>query len=197
MHHGQGKWYPGEELPRWAWSAYWRKDGKAIWQNPDLFADPAASGSDTAEDAKALLSEIAKGLGIDDNLCFAAYEDPWYYSWRERRLPSNVDPLKSNLDDPRERERLTKVFRQGLGNAVGQVLPSALIKWMGAGAAVAGSCARNTVSSCPAIPHSVFACPSTARRGRFPKTTCRCGIPIQAPPPRRRSPRKKNLAREK
>ena len=61
---------------------------------------------------------------------FPAYEDPFYYAWRERRLPSNVDPLKNNLDDPLERKRLTKIFTQGLNTVVGHVLPLA---WTGSG----------------------------------------------------------------
>ena len=53
------------------------------------------------------------------------YEDAWHYLWKERRLPVNVDPLRSNLEDPEERARLARLFEQGLGKAVGYALPLA------------------------------------------------------------------------
>jgi uncharacterized protein (DUF2126 family) len=43
-----------------------------------------------------------------------AYEDTFYYLWKERRLPVNVDPLDSKLEDPVERSAWP-VFRGRLG----------------------------------------------------------------------------------
>ena len=123
LHYGQGKWYPGEQLPRWALSLFWRADGQPVWHNPALFADENAPAHYTAPDAKRFIETLAGELGLVTSHIAPGYEDAFYYLWRERQLPVNVDPLQSRLDEPTERARLARVFSQGLNEVVGYVLP--------------------------------------------------------------------------
>ncbi len=125
LHHGQGKWYPGEQLPRWALGCFFRKDGVAVWQDPKLIAQESAPPGHKIEQAEIFVKHLIEVLGLKKNGLMPAYEDAWYYMWRERRLPENVDPLKSKLADPIERARLAKVFRQDWAAWVGYVLPLA------------------------------------------------------------------------
>jgi len=125
LHIGQGKWYPGEQLPRWALSLYWRTDGEPCWQDHTLFADERQPGSYTAEDAQRFLAHLTGKLGLDTKFIQPGYEDTWYYLWRERRLPVNVDPFDARLDDEMERVRLRRVFDSGLASVTGYVLPLA------------------------------------------------------------------------
>ena len=123
MHFGQGKWYPGEQLPRWSLNCFWRKDGEPIWNSPALYADEGKNYGVTAEQAGNFLKRVAQRLGMTDEYVFPAFEDVYYYLWRERRLPGNVDPFDSRVDDELERERLMKVFTQGMTYTVGHTLP--------------------------------------------------------------------------
>ncbi len=123
LHFGQGKWYPGEQLPRWALSIYWRTDGQACWSDPALFADEREPSHYTAADARRFIDTLAQRVGVSDAHILAGHEDAWYYLWRERRLPVNVDPFDARLDDELERARLRRVFSQGLQAEVGYVLP--------------------------------------------------------------------------
>ncbi|ASM75997.1 IMP dehydrogenase [Vitreoscilla filiformis] len=123
LHFGQGKWYPGEQLPRWALSIYWRADGQPCWHDPSLFADEREPHHYTSADAKRFISTLSGKLGVTDKHVQTGYEDTWYYLWRERRLPVNVDPFDAKLDDEMERIRLRRVFDQGLEHEVGYVLP--------------------------------------------------------------------------
>jgi uncharacterized protein (DUF2126 family) len=123
LHYGQGKWYPGELLPRWALSCYWRKDGVAIWENPHLIAEDGKDYGYTEDDARKFLDALALRLQVDASVAMEAYEDSFYYLWKERRLPVNVKPLDPKLEDPIERKRVARIFEEGLGKLIGYVLP--------------------------------------------------------------------------
>ncbi|MDE2626666.1 MAG: transglutaminase family protein [Burkholderiales bacterium] len=125
LHYGQGKWYPGEQLPRWSLNLFWRKDKEPVWTHPEMFASEHTDYGATEVHAHRFLAGVAKRLGLDPKHVFPAYEDTWYYLWRERKLPTNVDPFDARLADPLERDRIRKIFTQGLDKVVGHVLPVA------------------------------------------------------------------------
>ena len=123
LHFGQGKWYPGESLPRWAFSLYWRKDGEPIWGAPDLIATRDAKGKATDKDAEKLAGEIAEKLGLEPEYVIPAYEDAPFWLMKEQTLPINVDPLDPKIEDPEERARMVRTFEHGLSRPTGFVLP--------------------------------------------------------------------------
>jgi len=123
VHDGQGKWYPGEQLPRWSMNLFWRRDGAPLWRDPALLANDGEDHAATPAGGAQFLHALAARLEVTPDCVFPAYEDVWYYLWRERRLPSNVDPLDSNLADPVERARLRRLFASGLQREAGHVLP--------------------------------------------------------------------------
>ncbi len=123
LFYGQGKWYPGEMLPRWSLACYWRKDGLPIWEDVSLIADESKDYKHDATHAKLFGEALSGALGADPKWMIPAYEDVFYYLWRERRLPSNVDPLKSNLKDKLERDRFARLFSQGINEIAGYAIP--------------------------------------------------------------------------
>ncbi|TPP06488.1 DUF2126 domain-containing protein [Rhizobium glycinendophyticum] len=123
LHYGQGKWYPGESLPRWTFSLYWRKDGKPIWHDPTLIAAENEETGVTHEKAEALMAAIADELEIEPEMIIPAYEDPAEWIIKEGSLPENVDPSNSKLESPEERARIAKVFERGLTTPTGYILP--------------------------------------------------------------------------
>jgi uncharacterized protein (DUF2126 family) len=123
LHFGQGKWYPGESLPRWAYTCYWRTDGVPLWHDVEWVADPARDYGFGQPEARLFGEELARRLAVGPEYLVTAYEDPLEYLHKERNLPVNVDPVENKLDDPEERERMRRVFAHGLGQPVGFVLP--------------------------------------------------------------------------
>ncbi len=123
LHHGQGKWYPGEPLPRWALNIYWRLDGEPIWHDQKLLSRGAGSSGQKTADAQRFAQALCKRLGVAQEFLLPAYEDVVKQIHLEQNLPAGEDPLAADLDSPEERQRLARLLGQGLGNAVGYVLP--------------------------------------------------------------------------
>jgi uncharacterized protein (DUF2126 family)/transglutaminase-like putative cysteine protease len=126
LHYGQGKWYPGEVLPRWALGCFWRADGIPVWHDPRWIAQEDSREHYGAKDASRFMQHLCRYLSIDEEVVQTAYEDVYYYLWKEGTLPENVDALDSKLEDKVERSRLRRLFEKGIGEVAGYVLP---LKW--------------------------------------------------------------------
>ncbi|HOB62607.1 MAG TPA: transglutaminase family protein [Candidatus Competibacteraceae bacterium] len=126
LHYTQGKWYPGESLPRWALSCYWRTDRAPLWHDPRWIADDENPQGYGPEQALAFATELTQRLGVKADRIIPGYEDVYYYLWKERTLPVNVDPLKYNLKDEEERRRLAILLERGLNQVTGYALP---LRW--------------------------------------------------------------------
>jgi uncharacterized protein (DUF2126 family)/transglutaminase-like putative cysteine protease len=92
LHYGQGKWYPGEPLPRWAFGLYWRRDGKPIWHNAALIASETGTHRPHDEDAQRFTQAVARRLGLDAAYVQPAFEDPLERMRKEGELPENIEP---------------------------------------------------------------------------------------------------------
>ncbi len=123
VHFGQGKWYPGEQLPRWAHAIYWRRDGKPLWRDPSLIAAEPPPTPAGVDDAGVFTAALAARLEVSAECVMPAFEDPLPFLAKEGSLPANVDVFDSKLEDEAERARLVRVFERGLGHPIGYVLP--------------------------------------------------------------------------
>jgi uncharacterized protein (DUF2126 family)/transglutaminase-like putative cysteine protease len=118
LHVGQGKWYPGEPLPRWANTLYWRKDGVPLWRGespkPNAKAVPP-------EAARALLRMLCAQMELPATAIHPCYEDAFYTLWQQHNLPLGEDPT---LDHKELAQRtLAQIFERGLNKATGYCLP--------------------------------------------------------------------------
>ncbi|MDY0005354.1 MAG: transglutaminase family protein [Spongiibacteraceae bacterium] len=119
-HYGQGKWYPGEELPRWQYSLYWRRDGLPLWRGPADRADHDAS----PEQARMLLQRLCDSLGLPDKAIQPCMEDPFYTLWQEGRLP--VDEVAEASSKDIAQRTLAHLLDGALEHPAGYCLPLAI-----------------------------------------------------------------------
>ena len=123
LHYGQGKWYPGESLPRWAFALYWRSDGKPVWRDESRIARESPDRPATFADAERFAQGVAARLGLDAEYAMPAFEDPSFYEKKEQDLPVNVTPADSKLDNKEDADRLKRVYGRGVNAPVGMILP--------------------------------------------------------------------------
>ena len=121
LHYGQGKWYPGEPLPRWALGLYWRKDGQPIWRAEPLENEGGAPAS--VDKALEFTRRLAAGLGVKPEHILPAREDPLHWIKTEADLPEGVKPEDEELDAEGGRARLRRLVEGELTKPVGFVLP--------------------------------------------------------------------------
>ena len=125
LHYGQGKWYPGEELPRWALGCFWREDEEPLWKDPALLARVDQNYGYELTEAERFSQKLCEHLALAEEFAAPAYEDALYYMWKEQCLPDNVDSETLDLDSPLERKRIARLVQRGLTKATGFVLPIA------------------------------------------------------------------------
>ena len=123
LHYGQGKWYPGEPLPRWALSLFWRRDGVALWNDLNLIALEAPAKTPAANDAQRFAEGIAARLGIMAEYAQPVFEDPADRMLSQGAVAENIDASDPKIDDPQERARILRTFDTHLTQAAGYVLP--------------------------------------------------------------------------
>ena len=127
LYYGQGKWYPGEPLPRWKFGCFWRKDGVPVWRNDKLLAEPHKDYGLGVQDAERFAQHLVKRLGLSPDQIIPAYEDALFFLWTEDRLPTNVDPLEFDFKKASERHRLAQLLQtETLGEPIGYALP---LRW--------------------------------------------------------------------
>ena len=123
LHYGQGKWYPGEEVPRWALGIFWRKDEEPLWTRPDLLARIDQDYGHSVKDAEAFMSMLATALALPEDYVQPAFEDALHYLLQEQKLPDDFELSLANAKDDLERKRLARLLDKGLAEVAGYALP--------------------------------------------------------------------------
>ena len=123
LHYGQGKWYPGEEIPRWALGLFWRKDEEPMWHTPKLLARIDKDYGHGVTTASKFASVLCKGLKVSQEYRQPAFEDGLYYLLQEQKLPANLDLLAQTVSDDLGRRRLAALAESGYDNPAGFVIP--------------------------------------------------------------------------
>ncbi|MDF1756355.1 MAG: transglutaminase family protein [Verrucomicrobiales bacterium] len=135
--YGEGKWYPGELIPRWAYGIFWRKDGTPLWNSEEAEGDPSKPGEYGFEEPRVLMEEFATILGYPKSVVMPAYEDAEYYRWKSSGIPIEESIEIASDDANLERRTLAELVKRGIESPAGYVVPVFVHKYSGRWAASA------------------------------------------------------------
>ena len=122
FHHAQGKWYPGEPLPRWQIELCWRKDGRPIWFDKQYLETFAEDYTIPPNTDKLFLETLTQSLGVSTQHILPGFEDAFYFLWQEGNLPIDIDPTKDK-DNALVKNKLKDILENGTSTPVGHLLP--------------------------------------------------------------------------
>ncbi|MGA2730765.1 MAG: transglutaminase family protein, partial [Terracidiphilus sp.] len=133
LHYGQGKWYPGEAVPRWSLSCYWRVDGVPVWEDIGLIAREDGEYGFRAADALGFIKALARRLQVSSENLFPAYnpdgettEPVGYIMPLRRRQPEGQLRWSSQLWFPRPERLLLTVGDSPIGFRI----PTESLPWV-------------------------------------------------------------------
>jgi uncharacterized protein (DUF2126 family) len=132
LHYGQGKWYPGEPLPRWALSCFWRVDRVPVWENIDLIAREDQEYGFGATDALKFMSALSRRLQVSSENILPAYdgdgetEPAGYILPIRRRQPEGRLCWSSQLWFP----RLERLLLSPGDSPIGYRIPTESMPWV-------------------------------------------------------------------
>ncbi|NRD20036.1 transglutaminase family protein [Winogradskyella eckloniae] len=122
LHHAQGKWYPGEPLPRWQIEICWRKDGRPIWYNKKYLATYTDNFIVPPNSDKLFLETLTTYLGVSKEHIIPGFEDAFYFLWEQGNLPIDIDPTKDR-DNTLVKNKIKEISENGASTPVGYLLP--------------------------------------------------------------------------
>jgi uncharacterized protein (DUF2126 family)/transglutaminase-like putative cysteine protease len=133
LHYGQGKWYPGEQLPRWALSCFWRVDGVPVWEDVKLVALESHDYGYKPTDALRFMRALTRRLQVSAENVLPAFEQEatatepaGYILPIRRRQPHGILRWSSEWWFP-SLERI--VLSQG-DSPIGYRIPTEAVPWI-------------------------------------------------------------------